>query len=40
VIQDHKGQISCYNRPEGGAAFEIRLPALKVALPLAEAARV
>jgi C4-dicarboxylate-specific signal transduction histidine kinase len=39
VIQDHKGQITCYNRPEGGAAFEIRLPALKVAVPLAEAAR-
>ena len=31
VIQDHKGQITCYNRPEGGAAFEIRLPILKVA---------
>jgi len=31
VIQDHKGQITCYNRPEGGAAFEIRLPALGVA---------
>ena len=29
VVQDHKGQITCYNRPEGGAAFEIRLPALK-----------
>jgi signal transduction histidine kinase len=29
VVQDHHGQISCYNRPEGGAAFEIRLPALK-----------
>jgi signal transduction histidine kinase len=39
VIQDHKGQITCYNRPEGGAAFEIRLPVLKVAAPLAEAAR-
>ena len=39
VVQDHKGQITCYNRPEGGAAFEIRLPALKVAVPLAEAAR-
>jgi signal transduction histidine kinase len=38
VIQDHKGQISCYNRPEGGAAFEIRLPALNVAAPLGEAA--
>jgi signal transduction histidine kinase len=40
VIQDHKGQITCYNRPEGGAAFEIRLPVLKAAAPLAEAARV
>lgn len=29
VIQDHKGQITCFNRPEGGAAFEIRLPALR-----------
>lgn len=40
VIQDHKGQITCYNRPEGGAAFEIRLPLLKAPAPLAEAARV
>jgi signal transduction histidine kinase len=39
VVQDHKGQITCYNRAEGGAAFEIRLPALKVAAPLAEVAR-
>ncbi len=29
VIQNHKGQITCYNRPEGGATFEIRLPAFK-----------
>jgi signal transduction histidine kinase len=39
VILDHKGQITCYNRPEGGAVFEIRLPALKTTAPLAEAAR-
>jgi len=39
VVQDHKGQITCYNRPEGGAAFEIRLPALKTGSPLSEAAR-
>jgi signal transduction histidine kinase len=26
VIQDHKGQINCYNRPEGGAVFVLRLP--------------
>jgi signal transduction histidine kinase len=39
VIQDHKGQITCYNLPQGGAVFEIRLPALKVATALTEAAR-
>jgi signal transduction histidine kinase len=39
VVQDHKGQITCYNRPEGGAAFEIRLPVLKISVPLADAAR-
>jgi signal transduction histidine kinase len=39
VILDHKGQITCYNRPEGGAAFEIRLPALKTTAPFVEAAR-
>jgi signal transduction histidine kinase len=39
VIQDHKGQITCYNRPEGGATFEIRLPAFKTGAALAEAAR-
>jgi signal transduction histidine kinase len=37
VIRDHKGQISCYNRPEGGATFEIRLPAIKAFTPLMEA---
>jgi signal transduction histidine kinase len=29
VVQDHKGQISCFNRPEGGATFEVRLPGLR-----------
>jgi signal transduction histidine kinase len=29
VVRDHKGQITCFNRPEGGATFEIRLPAFK-----------
>ena len=33
VVQDHRGQITCSNRPEGGAAFEIRLPVLKTATP-------
>jgi signal transduction histidine kinase len=39
VVQDHKGQIICYNRPEGGAAFEIRLPVQKAMTPFAEAMR-
>jgi signal transduction histidine kinase len=39
VVQDHKGQITCYNRAEGGAAFEIRLPALRTGAPLSEVAR-
>jgi signal transduction histidine kinase len=26
VVQDHRGQITCQNRPEGGAVFEVRLP--------------
>jgi two-component system NtrC family sensor kinase len=26
VIQDHGGQISCQNKPEGGALFLVRLP--------------
>ncbi len=40
VIQDHKGQITCSNRPEGGAVFEIRLPVLKIGVPVSDAARV
>ncbi len=31
VVQDHKGQITCFNRPEGGATFEIRLPGFRAA---------
>lgn len=26
VVQDHRGQISCHNKPEGGAVFELHLP--------------
>ncbi|HXY02561.1 MAG TPA: HAMP domain-containing sensor histidine kinase [Terriglobales bacterium] len=26
VVQDHQGQITCQNRPEGGAAFILRFP--------------
>src|SRR6202171_3883704 len=35
VIQDHKGQITWHNRAAGGAAFEIRLPALRAGTPVA-----
>jgi len=27
IVQDHHGKIVCYNRPEGGATFEVRLRA-------------
>jgi signal transduction histidine kinase len=26
VVQDHQGQISCHNKPEGGALFVLHLP--------------
>lgn len=26
VVQDHRGQITCHNNPEGGACFTLRLP--------------
>ena len=35
LIQDQGGQISCYNRPEGGATFRIDLPAVPAAFPFA-----
>ena len=36
VIQDHGGQITCRNKPEGGAEFTIRLPL--TAEPVAQSA--
>ena len=33
VVQDHQGQISCENRPEGGAVFTLRFPAAKQSAP-------
>ena len=40
VVQDHHGQISCENRPEGGAVFILRFPLAKQAAPkMAEAAQ-
>jgi signal transduction histidine kinase len=38
VVQDHEGQITCQNRPEGGALFVLRLPVAKQADPQALAA--
>jgi len=29
IMQDHAGQITCENRPEGGAVFVLRFPAAK-----------
>jgi two-component system NtrC family sensor kinase len=26
VVQEHQGQITCHNKPEGGAVFVLRLP--------------
>jgi len=31
VVQDHGGQITCQNKPEGGALFVVRLPAAEPA---------
>jgi signal transduction histidine kinase len=28
IVQEHRGKISCHNRPEGGAVFRIELPAI------------
>src|ERR1019366_4696972 len=33
VVKEHKGQISCVNRPEGGASFRIELPAVLALFP-------
>jgi signal transduction histidine kinase len=35
VVQDHQGQITCQNKPEGGAVFVLHLP---VASPAASQA--
>jgi signal transduction histidine kinase len=32
VVQDHQGQISCHNRPEGGAVFVLHFPAAQSAI--------
>jgi signal transduction histidine kinase len=33
LVRDQGGQVSCYNRPEGGATFRIELPAVPAAFP-------
>ena len=38
VIQDHAGQITCRNKPEGGAQFTIKLPVTAAAVQSAVAA--
>jgi signal transduction histidine kinase len=38
VVQDHDGQITCQNNPEGGALFTLRFPAGVEAARAAEAA--
>jgi signal transduction histidine kinase len=38
VVQDHRGQITCQNKPEGGAVFVLRLPVASQADPQALAA--
>jgi len=40
LVHDHGGQITCYNRPEGGATFRITLPGAPPVLPLRAAAPV
>jgi two-component system NtrC family sensor kinase len=35
LIRDQGGQITCYNRPEGGATFRIDLPAAPSSFPFA-----
>jgi signal transduction histidine kinase len=33
VVKEHKGHISCVNRPQGGASFRIELPAVLALFP-------
>jgi len=39
VVQDHDGQITCQNKPEGGALFILRFPAAQESLVQAAAAK-
>jgi len=33
IVQEHGGDITCFNRPEGGATFRVELPVLPVIVP-------
>jgi len=33
IVREHGGEISCFNRPEGGATFRVELPVLSVNVP-------
>jgi signal transduction histidine kinase len=33
LVHDHGGQISCFNRPEGGATFRVEIPAAPAMFP-------
>jgi len=37
VVQDHQGQITCHNKPEGGAVFVVRFPVASQAAAAVEA---
>ena len=39
VIQDHAGQILCHNKPQGGAEFVLRLPAVAEKASMAAAGK-
>jgi signal transduction histidine kinase len=33
ILHEHGGEISCFNRPEGGATFRVELPVLPATVP-------
>jgi len=33
ILQEHGGDITCFNRPEGGATFRVELPVLPATVP-------
>ena len=39
VVKEHGGQISCFNRPGGGATFRIELPAVLALFPARDSSR-